>query len=69
MAVESLGALELAEVELALKDSDGRIREQAFRLAEPLLGKSKRVSRTRRFTWSPIAIREFNFRLPSRSAN
>ncbi len=42
--LNSLGALEASEVELALKDSDGRIREQALRLAEPLLGKSKGVA-------------------------
>ena len=42
--LNSLGALEASEVERALKDSDGRIREQALRLAEPLLGKSKGVA-------------------------
>ena len=42
--LNSLGALEVSEVEGALKDSDGRMREQALRLAEPLLGKSKSVA-------------------------
>ena len=42
--LNSLGALEASEVERALKDSDARIREQALRLAEPLLGKSKSVA-------------------------
>ena len=42
--LQSLGALEAPEVERALKDPDGRIREQALRLAEPLLGKSKALA-------------------------
>lgn len=42
--LNSLGALEPSEVERSLKDSDGRIREQALRLAEPLLGKSKTLA-------------------------
>jgi putative membrane-bound dehydrogenase-like protein len=42
--LQSLGALEALEIERALTDSDGRIREQALRLAEPLLSKSKTLA-------------------------
>jgi putative membrane-bound dehydrogenase-like protein len=39
--LQALSALEQAEVERALKDADGRIRQNAIQLSEPLLGRSK----------------------------
>ncbi len=39
--LQELSALEAADVEHALKDSDSRIREHAVRLSEPFLGWSK----------------------------
>ncbi|MGH9628686.1 MAG: DUF7133 domain-containing protein, partial [Bryobacteraceae bacterium] len=42
--LQSFGALEVADVQRALKDPDSRIREHALRLGEPLLGKSRALS-------------------------
>jgi putative membrane-bound dehydrogenase-like protein len=42
--LQAFGALEAPEVERALKDPDGRIREQALRLSEPMLKKSKALA-------------------------
>lgn len=42
--LEAFGALEAPEVERALKDSDARIRENALRLSERFLNKSKSIA-------------------------
>ena len=39
--LQQLSALEVADVEHALKDPDSRIREHAVRLSEPFLNRSK----------------------------
>jgi putative membrane-bound dehydrogenase-like protein len=42
--LQAYSALEPAEVERALKDADGRIRQNAIQLSEPLLGRSKELA-------------------------
>jgi putative membrane-bound dehydrogenase-like protein len=42
--LQAFGGLDATEVEQALKDSDPRIRQNALRLSEPFLNKSKRIA-------------------------